>query len=79
MKHSLVQKWGNSLGIRIPIDFAKRMNLHPGSAVLLDIDKDNKLIVSPPRYDLDTMLKQITPKNRHHAQFDDTQKGNEEW
>ena len=73
-----VKKWGNSLGLRIPLQLAKQLNLHQGSAVTLEID-DGKLIIQPPRYCLDTMLDEITPKNQHHPILDDDKKGNEEW
>lgn len=73
-----IQKWGNSLGLRIPLRWAKLLNLHQGSAVTLEID-DGRLIIHPPKYCLDTMLNEITPKNQHHSILDDGKKGNEEW
>jgi antitoxin MazE len=73
-----IQKWGNSLGLRIPLQLAKQLNLHQGSAVTLEIDHD-RLIIQPPKYCLDTMLSEITPKNQHHPILDDDKKGNEEW
>ena len=73
-----IQKWGNSLGLRIPSQWAKKLNLHQGSAVTLEIDQ-GKLIIQPPKYCLDTMLSEITPKNQHHPIFNDEKKGNEEW
>ena len=41
-----VQKWGNSLAIRIPKSFAKETNIDKGSVVDLSIS-DGKLIVTP--------------------------------
>ncbi|MCE5317627.1 MAG: AbrB/MazE/SpoVT family DNA-binding domain-containing protein [Parachlamydia sp.] len=76
--HSHIQKWGNSLGVRIPIQLAKRLNLHPGSPVTIDIE-DGRIVVQTPQYNLETMLEQITPLNRHHLQLDDTREGKEEW
>lgn len=78
MHSSHMQKWGNSLGIRIPKQLAKRLHLFPGSPVTLTVEED-KIIIQAPQYDLDTMLKSITPKNRHHLALEDKQKGNEEW
>ena len=75
---SHIKKWGNSLGIRIPASLAKKLNLHEGSSVILEVEK-GRLIVQTPKYDLDTMLMAITPKNRHHLTLEDTQIGNEEW
>lgn len=73
-----IQKWGNSLGLRIPLQWAKQLNLHQGSAVTLEIDR-GRLIIQPPKYCLDDMLSKITPKNQHHQILDDDKKGNEEW
>ncbi len=73
-----IQKWGNSLGLRIPSKWAKQLNLHQGSSVNLEID-DGRLIIQPPKYCLDTMLSEISPKNQHHPILDDDKKGSEEW
>lgn len=73
-----VQKWGNSLGLRIPIRFAKQLKLHPGSPITLIIE-DDRLIIQSPRYDLETMLQEITSENQHLQILDDQQNGNEEW
>ena len=73
-----IQKWGNSLGIRIPMQLAKELQLHPGSPVTIEL-KNGQLIIQPPKYDLDEMLKEITKENRHHQILDDKQQGNEEW
>lgn len=70
-----IQKWGNSLGIRIPKQFAKQLHLHPGSPVHLEIE-DGKLIVHSPQYNLEDLLKEITPKNQHKLLNDDLAKGN---
>jgi antitoxin MazE len=72
-----IQKWGNSLGLRIPSQLAKRLDLYPGSAVTIEI-KDRQMIIQAPKYDLDTMLRSITAENRHHQIFYDKQFGIEE-
>ena len=76
--HSHIQKWGNSLGLRIPKHLAEKLHLQPGSPVILEIEND-RIIIQSPRYNLDEMLKGITIKNRHHLMFEDSQTGNEEW
>ena len=73
-----IQRWGNSLGLRIPMQLAKQLQLHPGSSVTIEIE-DNRIIIQSPKYDLDKMLKDITPENQHHLLLDGKQKGNEEW
>jgi len=73
-----IQKWGNSLGVRIPLQLAKQLNLHQGSSVNLGVEQ-GCIVIQPPKYDLDAMLNQINRKNQHHQILEDTQKGNEEW
>ena len=62
-----IQKWGNSLALRIPRPSAEESNLHEGSAV--DVTARNgKLVVVPlhePRFTLEELVEQITPQNRH--------------
>ena len=62
----IVQKWGNSLGIRIPGVFAKELHLKNGSH--LDLKKEkNKLIITPKtkKAKLKDLLSQITDTNIH--------------
>jgi len=73
-----IQKWGNSLGLRIPLQLAKRLNLHQGSAVIIEVEGD-RIIIQSSKYNLDAMLGQITSENQHHLSFDSSPKGNEEW
>lgn len=75
---SHVKKWGNSLSVRIPMQLAKKLNLHAGSSVTLEIE-NGRLVIEAPRYDLETMLGKITAKNQHHQMLDDQQRGSEEW
>ena len=73
-----IQKWRNSLGLRIPVQLAKLLKLHQGSPVTLEIEK-GRIIIQAPKYDLEMMLKDITQKNQHSPLLEDEQKGNEEW
>ena len=62
-----VQKWGNSLGVRIPKSFAAEVRVHAGSPVEMTV-RDGKLIVSPMKtrtYTLEDLVSRITPENRH--------------
>lgn len=74
---SHIQQWGNSLGLRIPIQMARKLNLHPGSPVNIEVD-DGRIVIKV-QYTLDTMLENITPQNQHHLLLDDQKKGREEW
>lgn len=77
--HSQVQKWGNSLGIRIPKALAKKLNLHSGSDVELEADNDH-IVISKKYSELDQMLERINNNNIHHEAFEnDNPKGKEVW
>lgn len=75
---SYIQKWGNSLGLRIPSQMVKRLNLHQGSAINIEIEND-RIIIQLPKYNLQAMLEEINPQNMHHPAFDNDSRGNEEW
>ncbi|MEW6227493.1 MAG: AbrB/MazE/SpoVT family DNA-binding domain-containing protein [Bacillota bacterium] len=61
-----VQKWGNSLALRIPKLLASETNLKSGSLVSLSLD-DGKLVISPvpPKYSLKELLSRISDANVH--------------
>jgi antitoxin MazE len=64
-----VQKWGNSLGVRIPRSLAEEVGVGPGSEVSLSV-VEGELIVKPAvpaRFKLDDLLAAITPENIHSA------------
>lgn len=65
--HTQVQKWGNSLAIRIPKSFAKETNINKGSFVDLSLS-DGKIIATPisgEKYSLTQLLGDITNENIH--------------
>ena len=74
-----VQKWGNSLGIRIPNNIAKKLSIKNGALVDLEILEHN-LIIIPKTSELDLLLDNITDANCHHeALKDDETLGKETW
>ena len=73
-----IQKWGNSLGMRIPAKLSHELNLRPGSIVDILIE-DNHLVITPRRYQLDDLLENISKANLHNNLLDDPLKGKEEW
>lgn len=73
-----IQQWGNSLALRIPIQIARELKLHKGSMVTLEIEED-RIVILAPKYKLDSMLSEITDKNRHCENLDDRPRGNEVW
>ena len=59
-----VQKWGNSLAVRIPKDVAERVAIHQGELRVID-DKKITLVPKQKKYTLEELLKQAKPENRH--------------
>jgi antitoxin MazE len=73
-----IQKWGNSLGIRIPSYLLKRLSLHDGSMVEI-IMQDNNIVLSPKKYNLADFLGKITNSNQHDESWNENSQGLEEW
>ena len=63
-----VARWGNSLGLRIPKDIARRAGLREGARVEVEAEGD-RVIISParPRYVLADLLKGMTPEAMREA------------
>jgi len=76
-----IQKWGNSLGLRLPQPLAAQLGLHAGSAVELAVE-DGRLTVTPrtrPRMSLEELLGGI-PEATQSAEVDwGAPVGREEW
>lgn len=67
--NATIQKWGNSLALRIPMSYAKNIHIHQGSAVDMILIK-NKIEIRPKshakkKYVLSEMVKRITKDNVH--------------
>ena len=76
-----IQKWGNSLALRIPKPFAEEARLAEDSTVDVTV-RNGKLIVVPvaePEYTLEELVRKITPKNRHRETDMGTPVGDEIW
>lgn len=76
-----VQKWGNSLALRIPKSFAAEVGLDPNSSVEMSL-RDGKLIVVPfekPKFTLKQLLSQVTEENLHHEVDTGPAVGGEAW
>ena len=76
-----IQKWGNSLAVRIPRPFAEETNLHEDCTVDVSLH-DGKLIVVPvadPTPTLEELVRKITPRNRHRETETGGPIGNEVW
>ena len=75
-----VQKWGNSLGLRIPKPFAAESHLEPNAEVEISV-RGGKLIVEAlkPAFTLESLLDQVTPENRHSEVSTGKRVGKEVW
>jgi antitoxin MazE len=76
-----IQKWGNSLAVRIPRPFAEESNLHEDSTVDVSL-RNGKLVVVPlgePAPSLEDLVQQITPRNRHRETETGGPIGSEIW
>ncbi len=76
-----IQKWGNSLAVRIPRPLAEESELHEDSAVDVTV-RNGKLMVAPlaePGVSLEELVRQITKRNRHHEVETGGPIGNEVW
>jgi antitoxin MazE len=65
--HTKIQKWGNSLGLRIPKAFADEVGVRAGSDVDLSIESGDLVVRvrRPGAVDLEEMLVRVTPDNVH--------------
>ncbi|MBI2001728.1 MAG: AbrB/MazE/SpoVT family DNA-binding domain-containing protein [candidate division NC10 bacterium] len=78
---TVVKKWGNSIGIRLPKTVAQEVEINEGSAVAIEA-KDGNIIITPVHkrsYQLADLVRRITPKNRHEAIETGEPRGKEAW
>jgi antitoxin MazE len=75
-----IQKWGNSLGLRIPKSLAEDTGIEVGTTVDLTV-RDGKLVISPARrrYALGDLLRRVTRKNSHSEIDSGDPTGREGW
>ena len=76
-----VQKWGNSLALRIPKPLADEVGLRENSPVELWL-RDNTLVIVPvlkPPLDLTQLLAQVTADNLHREVETGPAIGGEAW
>jgi len=76
-----IQKWGNSLALRIPKSFATETHLEQGALVEVTCH-DGKLIIEPlrqPPVTLEELLKDVTAENLHDEVDTGPPVGREVW
>jgi antitoxin MazE len=76
-----IQKWGNSLALRIPSAFARSLGLEQDSQVELTMTR-TQLVIAPvrqPKPKLAELLDRITPANVHREVDAGKAQGRESW
>ena len=76
-----IQKWGNSLAVRIPKPFVKEAHIAYGTSVDLSVD-EGRIVITPTinqQYELDDLLKGINKKNIHAEIHTGNAVGQEAW
>jgi antitoxin MazE len=74
-----VQKWGNSLGVRIPRKIANSLHLISGTEVEVTV-KEQTIIIKNNYSELDKLLQDINQSNINKEQFiEEDRQGNEAW
>jgi antitoxin MazE len=76
-----IQKWGNSLGLRIPRSFAAEAQVEEGAIVDLSVD-NGQLLVRPLRarkYSLNALLRRVSRRNLHGEVSTGKTVGREHW
>ena len=73
-----VMRWGNSLGIRIPMTLAKKLSLTEGTPVDYHVENDS-LIIRRKEYSLEDLLSRVKTGNIHKEIDTDKPVGREVW
>ncbi|MDP2302036.1 MAG: AbrB/MazE/SpoVT family DNA-binding domain-containing protein [Ignavibacteria bacterium] len=76
-----VQKWGNSLALRIPKAFAYQSNIRENEFVNVSLE-DDKIVVEPIKekeFTLEEMVSAITKNNLHTEVSSGSKAGKEVW
>lgn len=76
-----VQKWGNSLALRIPKSFATEVGIQRDTAVEVSLS-EGKLLVTPiakSKPTLQQLLAKVTKENLHHEIDSGVAVGDENW
>ena len=79
--HIQIQKWGNSLALRIPKTYAKEAMISQGSSMNLSMEEGRIILtpVSKKSYSLKKLLSHINKNNPHDEIYWGAPKGKEVW
>lgn len=75
-----IQKWGNSLGVRLPKSIAEQKSLREGLGVSVVL-KNNQIVIEPEdeAHSLASLLLEINSHNLHTETEWSDARGNEVW
>lgn len=76
---SSLQKWGNSLALRIPKPMAESLGVGPGSQVKIHAEVGRIVITPMARYSLAELLDKVTAENIHGETDSSGPVGGEVW
>lgn len=74
-----LQKWGNSMGVRIPKSIIEKVNLAENDELIIE-QQDGKIVIFPAKkkLSLNEMMEKVTSSNLH-GEDDLKPEGNEVW
>jgi antitoxin MazE len=61
---SVVAKWGNSLGLRLPKPIVEQLGVKEGTELDLTVE-NGCLVIQPRRYSLEALMAEVTSENFH--------------
>lgn len=75
-----IQKWGNSLGVRLPKSITEQKALRAGAGVVVEL-KNNQIVIEAvePELSLESMVAKVNEHNLHSETEWSDAKGNEIW
>lgn len=75
-----LQKWGNSLAVRVPRSFAAELGIGEGAEIDMALE-EGAVVLRPARarYALEQLVRGITPDNRHGEVESGPSTGGEAW
>lgn len=75
-----LKKWGNSIGLVLPVNLAKAAHLTSGHLVEIDVTDDTLVVrKAPGQTRIDELCNGITAKNLHSETEWASPQGNEAW
>jgi antitoxin component of MazEF toxin-antitoxin module len=81
-----LHKWGNSLGVRVPAQFIKQLNLNESDPLEMVVDLEGESLIirrkqaKPKQYDLKTLLAKLKEDQLPQEAWDeDSPRGHEAW